>query len=228
MKTFARIITTFLMMISVNKTYSQASEEEISKEFYRADGNLNLVLNNLPKGWVFKEDKGFFKIFRKDSVLMLAENRINAPVEKSEDRIKRIKEYGVKTLCEIVIRYENKWDFLKVQEAQIKNASTMDEINKLADKLKISSLLDPQLSRKNQAVYTPKNNKDKLNIANYYKEKERLEKTLIKTPDYTSQFYSLFNVSSNGMEDNMHIVYPSEASVELYTILSLFREVCGK
>lgn len=222
------IIALLLSFTKISNVKAQASEEELSKEFYRADGNINLVLNELPKGWMLKEEKGFFIITRMDSVLVLEGNRINAPAETREARIKRIKENGVKTQAKIVIRYENKWDYLRIQEAQIKNAATIDEISKLADKMKISALYDSKLSRKNQAVYTPKNETDKVNIANYYKEKDKLEKKIITIPDFNSQLYSLFIISTNGMDDDMHIVYPGEASLELYSILSLFREACGK
>lgn len=223
------VITTLLLScINISFLFGQASEEEISKEFYRADGNINLILNNLPEGWAFKEDKENFIIYRKDSVFVLIENRINTPIENKEIRISRIKEHGVKTLAEIIIRYENKWDFLKIQEAQLKNAATIGEISKLPEKYNITSLLDPKLSRKNLPVYTAKNEKEKLNIADYYKEKGYLEKKLIRIPDYNSQLYSLFNVSTSGKEDDSHLVFPVEASIELYTILTLFREACGK
>jgi len=224
------IVISILLVSCINPNFlfGQASEKEISKEFYKADGNINLILNNLPSGWAFTEANGNFIIYRKDSVFVLNENRINAPFENEEIRIKRIKENGVKTQAEIIIHYENKWDFLKIQEAQLKNAAIRDEISKLPEKLKIATLLDPKLSRKNNPVYTARNEKEKLNIAANYKEKENLEKTLLKIPDYNTQFYSLFNVSSSGKEDNMHWVLPVEASIELYTILTLIREACGK
>ncbi len=229
MKTIIKItIAIFLICLSVNSIFAQASEKEIAKEFYRADGNINIVLNNLPKGWNFKEEKGFFIITRNDSVISLTENTTNPSSEKKEDRIARIKEHGKKILAKIVIKYEAKWDFLKTQEAQLKNASTIEELNKLADKMKITALLDPVKSKKNQAVYTAKNEADKTKIANYYKEKEKLEKKIVITPDYNSKDYSLFKVSTEGMEDDNTLVYPVSASIELYSILALFREACGK
>jgi hypothetical protein len=228
MKTKIIFIVYFISIFHYNKIFAQATEEEISKEFYKADGNINLIINNLPAGWVFTADKGDFIIFRKDSVLILSENRINAPLENKEVKLNHIKEFGVKTQAKVIIHYENKWDFLRIQEAQIKNASIMDEIQKLPEKMKITSLLDSKLSRKGKPVYTAKNEKDQLCISNYYKEEERLEKKIVKLPDFNSQLYSLFIVSEDGKEDNMHYVYPTGASIELYTILSLFREACGK
>ena len=225
---FVIIVIMLACIAHVNEGRAQSSEEEIPKELFREDKNINLVLQNLPKGWQFIEDSGKFVISYKDSVFVLSENRIDAPVENRENRIKRIKEHGIKILPMIVIKYENKWEFIRIQEAMIKNSETMDEIKNLADKMNISRLYDPERSKKNQMIYAAKNKPDEIALTNYYKEKELLEKKIIKMPDYNTQFYSLFVVFKNGADDDMHIVYPSEASVELYSILALFRETCGK
>jgi hypothetical protein len=215
-------------IIHINNSMAQASEKEISKEFYRADGNINLIINYLPAGWSFREENGCFIISRKDSALMLIDTSMNFSTEKSEARNKRIQEHGVKILPQIVIRHEDKWDFLRIQEAQIRNSELQGQLYNLADKMGVAPLLDAKLSRKGRPVYTAVTEADKKKLANYYKEKEKLEKKIITVPDFSSQNYSLFIVSSTGKIDDTHIVYPASASNEVYTILALFREACGK
>ena len=92
----------------------------------------------------------------------------------------------------------------------------------------ISALKDIVLSSKDKAVYTPKTETDKKRILDYYKEREMLQSKIIKLPDFSSQKYSLFIISTTGCNDDNHLVYPDEASVELYGILNFLREVCGK
>jgi hypothetical protein len=217
-----------LLINSSFKIYAQNPEKEIAKKGYETDGIIKIIIDHIPAGWGFKEDSGLFIIQRNDSIWQLTENTVNVPFEKKEDRMKRIQANGVKTVSKIMIRYENKWDFLKFQEADINNASIYNEIRQLPNKMGVSALKDTKLSRKGNIVYTPVTEADKIRISTYYKEKEGLENKIIKVPDHNTQKYSLFIVSKNGCNDDSHLVYPDDASVELYGILNLMREICGK
>ena len=222
------IATLIIFFSGISKVNAQASEEEIVTTGYRSDGIINIIIQYLPKGWTFRESNGFFIIQRKDSILVLDENTLNVPVEKMEAKNNRIIKSGKKTVGKIIIRYEDKWDFLKFQEASLSNSSVYNEIRLLPEKMGISQLKDPKLSTKGNTVYTPVTEQDKIKIEKYYSERKKLENKIVKTPDNNTQKYSLFIVSKSGCNDESHIVYPDEASVELYKIISFINEICGK
>ena len=195
-----------LFLFSTLKIKAQNSEEEVVKKRDTTDGILNIIISHIPAGWNFKEENGFFIFQRNDSIWQLTENTLNVPFEKKEDRMKRIQAYGIKSVSKIVIRYEDKWDFLKLQEADLNNSSIYNEIRQLPDKMNIAALKDIKLSRKGNVVYTPITNADKIKIENYYKERDRLQNKIIKVPDHNTQKYSLFIVSKTGCNDELHLV----------------------
>jgi hypothetical protein len=210
------------------KIQAQYSEEEIVKKGYTTDGIINILIDYIPTGWKFIEDSGTFIFQRIDLVWELSENTSNVPFEKKEDRIKRILANGKKTVSKIVIKYEDKWDFLKVQEASLNNTSVYNEISSLPQKYQITDLKDTRLSYKSKIVFTPKTDADKKRISAYYNERMKLEGKIIKLPDQNTQKYSLFIVSQTGCNDDSHLIYPDNASIELYSILNFIREICGK
>jgi hypothetical protein len=221
------IISSFLLF-TTTKIKAQYSEEEVVKKGYTTDGIINILIDHIPGGWNFKEENGFFVFQRNDSVWVLSENTLNVPFEKKEDRNKRIQAYGKKTVSKIIIRYEDKWDFLKLQEADLNNSSIYNEMRLLPNKMNISKLKDIKNSNKGNTVYTPITMADKISIENYYKEREKLQNKIIKVPDHNTQKYSLFIVSKTGCNDESHLVYPDAASIEVYGILNFLREICGK
>jgi hypothetical protein len=227
-QSFKLLITLVYILLFIHQIKAQYSEEEIVKKGYTTDGIINILIDYIPAGWKFSEENGYFIFQRNDSILELTENTLNVPFEKKEDRIKRILENGKKTVSKIVIKYEDKWDFLKVQEASLNNASVYNEIRLLPEKYQITLLKDPILSSKGNYVYSPKTEADKKRISDYYFERKQLENKIIKLPDLNSQKYSLFINLKCGCNDENHLVFPDEASVELYSILSFLREVCGK
>lgn len=210
------------------ESQAQWSEEEVEKKGYISDDIINIIINHLPDGWDFVDENGFFIFQRKDSIWELAESASKITGEKKPEKNKRIQAEGKKTIAKIILKYEQKWDFLKIQEASISNQKINNEILNLPEKHKITGLKDLKLSSKEGIVYTPKTENDKKKIAEYYKEKKLLEEKIIRLPDMSSQKYSLFIISKAGGNDESHIVFPEEASLEVYTILSLCREVCGK
>jgi len=222
------VATLMIFCSGISKVSAQASEEEIVTTGYRSDGIINIIIEYLPKGWTFRESNGFFIIQRADSILVLNENTLNMPVEKKELKDNRIIKNGKKTVGKIIIRYEDKWDFLKFQEASLNNSTVYNEISLLPAKMGITQLKDAKLSAKGNTVYTPQTDQDKLKIEKYYTERKKLENKIVKTPDNSTQKYSLFIVSKSGCNDDSHIIYPDEASVELYKIISFINEISGK
>jgi hypothetical protein len=208
---------------------AQSSAAEIDKEFYKADMNLSIVISTLPAAYTFAEQNGSFYIRRPDSVWIIKEDRLSAPRENREQKKQRAMAKGLKSAAMIVFRYEKRWDAAKVEAMTIQNAAYQDEINRLPEKHKITHLLDKSKSGKGAApVYKAKTDADKKAIERYEAEKAKLEKNIVKLPDYHTQHYSLFLQLVQGINDDNHLVYPEEASQELYTILATFREVCGK
>jgi hypothetical protein len=226
MKTF--LTTGIILLIMLSGVFAQSSESEVSKEFYKSDGHLSIVINYIPKGWNFSASEHQFKITSPDTVWVLEENPVNAVAENKDAKIKRIKANGIRVVPEIIIRYEDKWSPDKIQQLKIQNAAIDDEINKLPKKYNIVQLRDKKLSTKNQTIYTGNNEKEKGLIEQYNKEKSVLEAKKTILPDFHSDKYSLFITSLKGNIDNLHSVYPEKPSLELYTIISTFREVCGK
>jgi hypothetical protein len=216
-----------LFLFSTQKIKAQYSEDTVVKKSYTADGIINIIIDHIPARWSFKEENCFFIFQRNDSIWQLTENTLNVPFEKKEDRMKRIQATGIKTVSKIVIRYEDKWDFLKLQEASISNSSVKNEIRSLPDKMEIRQLKDTKLSSKGNSVYTPKTEADKIRLEKYYLELKKLESKIISVPDNSSQKYSLFYTFESGYNDNTHYIYPEEASNELFQIKNLFRELCG-
>ena len=222
------VTLSILFAFSFNNVSAQSSEAEIAREPYRSDAIISMILYYMPAGWTFREADGHFIIQRNDSIWELEENTMSTINEKKEDKNRRIQANGKKTVAQIVIKYEKKWDFIKIQEASFKNLSITNEINALSSKYKIAHLKDARQSTKEKIVYTPVTREDVKLIETYYAEKKRLEAQMIHTPDYSTQQYSLFIISKSGCIDEAHAVFPDKASLECYSILALLREVCGK
>ncbi|HOY32022.1 MAG TPA: hypothetical protein PKW80_09100 [Bacteroidales bacterium] len=212
----------------ISAVSAQYSEEELITTGYRSDGIINILIDYLPAGWTFHESNGFFIIQRTDSIWVLSENTLNVPFEKQKERNERIIKNGKRAVSKIVIRYEDKWDFLKFQEASLTNSAVQNEIIQLPEKIGIKELRDSKLSTKGHTVYTPQSEADEQKISKYYVERKKLEDKIIRTPDNNTQKYSLFVVSKIGCNDDAHIVSPDEASVELYSIISFINEISGK
>ncbi len=218
-----------IIMLALNMTLkSQSTESEVNKEFYKADPYISIILNYLPDSWALTVTESEFIFESRDTVWVLMENRINAPFEDREQLKKRIKEHGIQTWPRVVIDYETKWTLEQTQRAMIQNTWIDEQLAGLPEKMKIAHLYDPLLSRKTGPVYTPKTDKDRELILKYEEEKQKLEQSRIRLPDFSTQVYSLFIREIRGAGDDMHHVYPDKPSHELYTILSTFREVCGK
>ncbi len=222
------LVSGIIFALLISKAHAQYTEKEAQGKGYLSDAIVGIIINYLPQGWTFRDSANFFIIQRADSIWELNENTSNTLKEKKDDRNARIRANGKKTVAKILIRYEKKWDFIKIQEASFNNTSIISQIASLEKKYDISKLKDSKLSSKSGIVYTPVTEDDTKRLQNYYKEKKDLEQKTMKIPDYSTEKFSLFIISKTGCIDDEHWVYPDKASVETYTVLSLIREVCGK
>lgn len=54
---------------------------------------------------------------------------------------------------------------------------------------------------------------------------ERARKTKVRLPDYVSRDHCLFLLEKRGMQDEYTLIYPEEASQEMYTLENKFRRI---
>ena len=161
-----------------------------------------------------------------DSIYILLENRINAPSEPAEKLAERIQKFGTMGVAKIIYRYEPKWTKEAIEKVKKNNAYILEQIQNLPQKYNIQHLYDKSLSTKNKNIYVPTNEKEAETIKKFEKEYNELNSKLIEVPFIHTQKYSLFLENIEGCNDENHVVYPQEASLEVYSILVLIRELC--
>jgi hypothetical protein len=208
--------------------FAQSSESEISAEFYKADAQLSLVLHYLPNNWNFSAKDSTFFIRCIDTIWILDENRINAPVEKKDDQNARIIKEGHWAFPEIQFTYVKRWSAEQVQTAKITNSAIDNDIRALPEKYHITHLQHPGGRSKGENIYIATNEKEQQLIDQYTIEVEKLQTMKEVLPNFHTEYYSLYIKKVTGALDELHLVYPSSLSLQLYTILGTFREVCGK
>jgi hypothetical protein len=181
----------------------------------------------LPEGWsIFIKDNQLL-IERGDSIWILLENKINAPIDfsKREDKIERIKKYGKKNKSRLIYIFEDRWNKEKIVNVNHGNDAIRHEIAKLPEKFMIVHLFNKNLSRKGEEIYIGTTDDENERINKYYREKIRLEKNIIKLPDYQTEKYSLFFLSEIGSNNEFYTVFPNQASEEMYKIKNLMNEI---
>jgi len=194
------------------------------------DAILKVIKPVLPKGWIMYPKEDLLIVESTDTVFVLFENQINAPVsvESKSDRVNRIKKYGKPQRSRIVYHFENKWSVEKIKEYNAANEAIYSKLKKLPEKHGITNLKDRMLSNKMGDVYVGKTEKEKKLVENYNKEKKELESQIKLLPNYHTELYSLFLIETTGCYDDMHLVTPESISTENYQVQTLFRELCGK
>lgn len=222
MKTFFLVITLLLCVHGIK------AQDSSSDDFFKKDAILKSIYSVIPAGWVMSYDSTYITIARKDSILVLYENRINAQPESAVTIEERALKYGKKECAFVRYRYEAVWDAMRIMEAQQVNARLWNEIKKLPARHGIENLKDVARSRKEFTVYAPVTHKDSMRVAAYEREYNEKMAQMVQLPNYYTQLYSLFLAGKNGYNDEMRLVYPSNVSIELSQIEILFRELCGK
>ena len=220
MKDTLLIILTLLLFTSACKSQSGSGLAD-------NDSLLTALKERIPQGWNVLLSEDELRIERKDSVWVLSENKINAPerIFSEGEEIERIKKYGKMMQSSFVFRLEDKWSEENIQSNKEKNENINEKVKVLPEKYGIVHLYDSSLSRKGNDVFIGNNEEERNRIHEYEVEKFKIEKGLIKIPDYNSEKYSLFLISKTGMEDEFHSVYPKEVSEEMYGIEKILNEV---
>jgi len=224
MKTSCNIYILFVFFLPL-LGYSQEKNNDIIKN----DNTLSQIESVLPKGWFMYINNDNIIIEKKDSIKAVKVFRFNSPLIKMEkaERDAYIRKEGYFCKSRIIYRYEPIWDVNRIIEAKSSNDAIYAQYKNLPEKHKISDLKKTG-GRNTNATYQPRNEVDKKNIKAYEEEKLLLEKKIIKLPNFSTNTYSLFFISREGYDDDNHIISPESASIELFTIENLFRELCGK
>lgn len=194
------------------------------------DQRLDSLKKMLPKNWGLAMSDTDLVIKRKDTVWLLHDMRLNAPVKKQESReeyIARIQKYGHKIVPYYSFRTEPKWSLEKRKEVLAANRSVDEAIQKLPAKYGIEKLRDNYLSAKGHDFYVAKNQRDSLAIAGYTSEKAKMELQKKPFPDFSTSRLSLFKKRVFGHESELNILWPFEAGREMSTIDRKMREICN-
>lgn len=218
------LISLFIVCASIQ----MSAQDSFNDDFFKKDAILKSIYSVIPKGWVMSYDSSNITIYRKDSILVLYENRINAKPESAASIEERAVKHGKKELAFIRYRYDLIWDALRILDAQQNNEKIWAEIKKLPNRHGIERLKDPQRSSKERIVYAPVTHKDSMRVAAYEREYQEKLTQMIQLPNFHTQLYSLFLVEKNGLNDEYRMVYPLNVSIELSQIELLFKELCGK
>lgn len=185
------------------------------------DALLLKLKNSLSGEFIMRAKEDSVYIEKKDSVWVLFENKINAPVDRKtqEERIRDIKKHGIKTMAQLVFRCENKWDKTKLAAVTNHDDSINNIIGILPGKYNISKL-DHKFD--DYIANTPA---DEKNLESYREEKGLLESKLIIIPDYQSKKYAMFLCKEIGVDDEFHTVYPFETTGKIYDIKNLLSKI---
>lgn len=189
------------------------------------DTLLKAFRNKINKSWNLEISKDRLTVISKKKVWILNENKINAPVSFAKNKEdERIKKNGKNIYMKLFLRLEPLWSKEKYKEAKEKNDLIHREIEELPQKYNIENLKDELLSSKNAPIYVGNTKEEMRQVELYAEEKNTIEKTILKYPDFTSEKYSIFIESKEGFEDEFHSVYPAEVGKEFYSLIEEMRK----
>jgi hypothetical protein len=212
------LISIFIFLVLVLSGGSSVAQQN---KLIEEDYLLSKVNKSLPAGWeIFSPLNGVIIIQRIEPVYVLDENRINAPksVETKEDLEKRIKKYGKQVKSIFEFKYYDKLAEENIESAKKLNDSINNIVISLPKKYKIESLRDNFVSSKGEVKFNGNTDDEIERIKKYEIEKYNLLDRISKLPDYNSEKYSLYLDISLGMDDEMHLVWPFEASSEMFKV----------
>jgi hypothetical protein len=196
------------------------------KEILKPDALLEKLKKQLPANWSMYIENERLIVKRNEPAYMQITNLINAPVMlvKKEQQEKEIKKQGKEIFCTFVFRVEPRWLPERLEKAKNFNGSIDRKMSQLEEKHHITKLYNPN-AKSAANLYRGKTEEEKRRIRAYEQEKNELEKKRIRFPDYMSEDYSLFLIEKEGMQDQFTLIYPEEASREMYLIENKFREI---
>lgn len=213
-----------LFVVTFFAAKSQTSDTSFNN---KSDLILSKIIKSLPKGWNYTAKSGELIIEKKDSVIVAGKALLGFAANKKIPQDTVLK-YGHKSKSRIIYKYTDRWTTEQTMTASSNNTKIYQQIKESPVKYKITNLFDNAKSSRCENVYTGKTDEEKKLVAQYEQEKSILNSKLILTPNYHTDYYSLFLVSTEGATDDMITVYPNDASLQLNDILNLFYELTEK
>ena len=217
----------FIILIYFIASQSLCYSGVLRDSIIDGDKLLSKIQNLLPAGWSFLNyENNALVIQREELVFVLYENRINAPVsrETREEIDKRIIENGKQWRSKYDIGFYPLMKNEEMESIRKHNDSIQEIINYLPEKYNVKHLLDKFSMSKGEEIYTGKTTEEKERIESFYTTKKELLNRFRRLPDYNSEKYSLYIDLIQGMEDQMHLIYPHSASEEMYKIREILDE----
>lgn len=209
----------YLILILFGNLYPIYSNTELEKDLEFIE-----IKTKLDPAWKVYTKKNFLYLERREPVLVMPEGKTNIPQLKSEadeDKIARMKKYGMKMKPNLVYRFEKRWTVNDTIQSDIIKTEIENKIKSLPEKYKITHLIDEDLSKRGKIFYSPKTKRDKQRVKEYFQEKEKLEKKIPQVPDYHLSKFSLFLVSKKGVSNDYTEVYPESVTGEFIQVEKL-------
>lgn len=206
-----------LILILLGYPLFATSELETDPAFIEIKAKLDPI-------WKVYIKKNLLYIERQEPVLVMPENKINAPVttgETDSDKLARMKKFGMKMKPALIYQFQKRWTVNDSLEADLQREEILRKIQSLPKKYKIENLLDKELSRKGGEIYTPQTKKEKKKVKDYFNEKAKLEKKIPLLPDYHLTKFSLFLISKKGVNNEYAEVYPESVMGEFIQVEKL-------
>ncbi|MCU0847356.1 MAG: hypothetical protein MUD12_05670 [Spirochaetes bacterium] len=185
------------------------------------DGLLDKFINSIPENWSGIREGNRFILERTGKILIVYENKINAPNRSDMENTKSRTAIGKKSTMKIIFKIEKKWNDERLSEIKKENNNIREMTAGLEQKYKIGNLYNKQLSRKGRAYFTGTTTEEKYSIRQYESEKKHLDGMMRKIPDYNSEKFSIFIESWPACTDEYHTVYPESACREFSQIKNL-------
>lgn len=207
----------FLILFSVNYSLFANSDLEKDPEFLEIKAKLD-------SRWKVYTKKDLLFLERKEPVLVMPESKSNAnPAlnETENEKMERLRKFGMKMKPSITYRFQKRWTVNESIETEIEREEILAKIQYLPKKYKIEHLLDNDLSKNGNDIYTPKTKKEKKRIKDYFNEKSKLEKKIPPLPDYHLSKFTLFLISKKGVSNEYAEVYPESVMGEFIQVEKL-------
>lgn len=192
------------------------------------DPVLKKLEQQLPANWSMGIEHDRLIVKRNEPAYLRFTNLINAPVmvlKKEQQKNEGIaKTEGKEIYCAFVFQLENRWFAERLEWAGKTNRTIAGEIGRLEKKYQVTHSFDRAL-KSPEYQFRGKSEEEKQRFAAFLKEKKELENKRVRLPDYMSRNYSLFLIEIIGMQDEYTLIYPEEASREMYALEKTFREI---
>jgi hypothetical protein len=183
------------------------------------DSILDKLKLKIGNEWDFKFENDSLVIKSNDSLWIAFYNIAGAPLNDPEYKKytdEYLQEHGRKTSACIIFRAEKKWTSEKINEVRNENIKIYEQIDSLISKYQLSHLKHSY--RWNEELFWEASPAEEIRIKAYKKEKEALKEKVLELPYYNSQYYSLFVISENWMDELGYMVpmiYPAEEKTKI-------------